>query len=289
MSPTVSDSRVFRRILLALDSSAPSRAALEEAARLARRLGAELNALFIEDASLLDLAQSPFARHYNMLSRAVETVDLTLMEARLLAQASARRGAVEAVARRAGVRWSFRTVRGHVAEAVIAAAADQDLLLVGWATRQSGGDYLARIRLRRPGGQQSSTLRKIALGSQRCVLLLREGDILGHPVAVVFDGEAGAQRALMVAAMLAGIARAKLVVLLAGDESLAELAAAILRETTVREIEYSVLSAASVSAVCAARDRTGSGVVVLDAESPLLAGDDGSPLAAFSCPVLLTR
>lgn len=289
MSPAESESRGFTRILLALDSSVPNTAALEEAARLARRLGAQLNALFVEDASLLDLAQSPVARHYNVLSRTLETVDLSLMEARLLAQARDRRRAVEIVASRAGVPWSFRTVRGRVADVVIAAAADQDLLLVGWATRHTDRDSFASIRAGRPRGQHQSTVRAIAVGAGRPVLLLREGNILGRPVAVVFDGSPGAARALITAATLAGIARTLLVVLIAGDQSLAARGAAILRDTPARDIEIRRLDELSVDAVCRARAATACGVVVLDAESPMLAGDDGSPLAAFPCPVLLTR
>lgn len=286
MSPAAEDKPAIRRILLALDSSMPNAAALEEAVRLARRLNAELNALFVEDVTLLNLAQSPFARHYNLLTRAVETVDTSLMEARLQAQARERRRAVEVAAARAGVRWSFRTVRGRIADAVIAAAADQDLLLVAWTTRNTDPDYLVRVR--RPRGQPS-TLRAIAIGSQRPVILLRQGNILGRPVSVVFDGSAGAQKALVVAAMVAGISREKLVVLIAGEDALAELAAAILRDTPIREVEYRVLPAVSVRAVCEARAQSGSGLVVLDTDSPLLSSSDGSPLAGFPCPVLLTR
>ena len=289
MTPNPIERRIIQRILLALDSSVPSQVALEEAAHLARRLGAELNTLFIEDTSLLELAQSPFARHFNVLSRAEESVNIPLMEARLLAQARERRQAVETVAKRAGVRTTFRIMRGRVAEVVIEAAVDQDLLLIGWATNQNEQQYLASTRLRGPRERRPSTLQAIAVGSQRPVLLLRQGDILNRPVAVVFGGGAGDQRALMTAAILAGIARQKLVVLLAGEESLAELAAAILKDSPTQDVVYLTLREASVVAVAAARRQTACGVVVLDAESPLLAGDGGSPLAAFPCPVLLSR
>lgn len=255
MTPSAMETRAIQRILLALDSSVPNPVALEEAARLARRLGAELNVLFIEDSGLIDLAQSPFARHYNLLSRRMETVDMGEMESRLQAQAHERRRAVETVARRAGLRWSFRTMRGRAAEVMIASAADQDLLLIGWATSQTDRDYLGRARLRGPRRQQASTIRAIAVGSQRPVLLLREGDILNRPIAVVFDGKPGAQRALLTAAMLAGVARDKLVVMLAGDTDLAELAEAIHKDTPLREIEYVVLNDASLDAVRAARAR----------------------------------
>ncbi|MGB7837261.1 MAG: universal stress protein, partial [Terrimicrobiaceae bacterium] len=51
----------IRRILVALDASAHSRAALEAACELALGLDAELSGLFVEDINLLRLAQLPFA------------------------------------------------------------------------------------------------------------------------------------------------------------------------------------------------------------------------------------
>lgn len=289
MSPPPDVLRAIRRILLALDSSSPRPEMLAEAARLARRLNAELNALFIEDVNLLNLAELPFARHTNLFSRVAEPVDRAAMESRLRVQAARMRQAVETAALQAGLRWTFRTVRGRIVEEVIAAAADQDLLLVGWTRRAMDPSYVAGVRWHRREAGASSTARRIAVGSKRPVLVLRDGDILGRPVAVVFDGGPGAQRALQVAAALAATARARLVVLLAGDVALAELAAAILQDGPATEAEYRALRSTDAATVCAARAATGSGIVVLDAESPLLADGNGSPLAAFPCPVLLTR
>lgn len=289
MSPPPDVPRAIRRILLALDSSTPRPEMLAEAARLARRLNAELNALFIEDVNLLHVAELPFARHTNLFSRVAEPVDRAAMESRLRAQAARARRAVEAAALQAGLRWTFRTARGRIVDEVIAAATDQDLLLVGWTRRTMDPSYLAGVPWRRRTTGASSTARRIAVGSKRSVLVLRDGDILGRPVAVVFDGGPGAQRALQVAAALAATARARLVVLLAGDVALAELAAAILQDDPAAKVEYRALRSTDVETVCAARAATGSGIVVLDAESPLLADGNGSPLAAFPCPVLLTR
>ncbi|MBK7177644.1 MAG: universal stress protein [Chloroflexi bacterium] len=52
----------IQRILVALDASPHSLAALEAAIDLAERLDAELQGLFVEDINLLRLAQLPFAR-----------------------------------------------------------------------------------------------------------------------------------------------------------------------------------------------------------------------------------
>ena len=49
-----------RRILVALDASAHSHAALAAAVALAARLHAEIEGLFVEDINLLRLAELPF-------------------------------------------------------------------------------------------------------------------------------------------------------------------------------------------------------------------------------------
>jgi nucleotide-binding universal stress UspA family protein len=52
----------FRRILVALDASVNSLAAIEQAATLAANLEAEQLGLFVEDINLLRIATLPFAR-----------------------------------------------------------------------------------------------------------------------------------------------------------------------------------------------------------------------------------
>ena len=102
------------RILVALDASTHSLAALEEAAALASRLKAEVMGLFVEDINLLRLATSPMARQIGLPSAIGEEIDSAMIESGLRAQASQARAALAAAAGRAGVNWSFRTVRGRV-------------------------------------------------------------------------------------------------------------------------------------------------------------------------------
>ena len=281
----------IRRLLLALDSSIPNRATLREAARLAQRLDAELTTLFVEDINLMNLAELPFVRHTSLLSGVAEHVDATIMEAMLRARAAEARRALEDIAAAGALRWSFRTVRGRIAEQVIAAAVDQDLLLIGWTTRSRDDTRFASLRIRkRPAlGRAGSTVRSIAGGSRRPVLLLRDGSILDRPVVVVFDGSAGGTRALIAAASLARVVGQALVVLTIGPETLAEQARAALSGVPELTISHRPLRRPSVATVCAAQAESGGGIVVLDAESPLLAEDGDNPLSGFACPVLLAR
>lgn len=57
-----SNAALIRRILVALDTSPSSQAALEAAVALAERLNAEVCGLFVEDVDLLRVAESPYAR-----------------------------------------------------------------------------------------------------------------------------------------------------------------------------------------------------------------------------------
>jgi nucleotide-binding universal stress UspA family protein len=91
------------------------------------------------------------------------------------------------------VSWSFKVVRGDVAEELLAEAAEADLLALGRASR-------SRIQtIRRLG----STARKALVNAPRSLLVVRAGVDLDRPVHLVYDGSEGSQRALLVAAALA--------------------------------------------------------------------------------------
>lgn len=272
----------IRRILVALDASAHSLAALEQAAALANRLQAELTGLFVEDINMARLAALPVARQISLPSGVGADIDHALIESGFRAQAARARQALEAVAGRAGVRWSFRIVRGRVAEEVIAAAGVSDLVILGWASRPLS----LRVRL-------GSAARTIVARAPRSVLILRHGATLAGPVAVAYDGSAGAEKALAAGVNLASSVSGELTVLLLADEE-AEIArlrdeAAVRIEGHELFVNYQALKKARPATICAALSETRSGVLVLSAESPLLAEEAAEPLDAFACPVLLVR
>ena len=66
---------MYRRILVALDASPHSLAALEAAAELAASLRAELIGLFVEDANLLRVAGFPFAREFGAYTAQAREID----------------------------------------------------------------------------------------------------------------------------------------------------------------------------------------------------------------------
>ena len=121
----------IRRILVALDASPHSMAALEAAAELAAGLQAELLGVFVEDVNLLRLAGLPFAREVHAFSAIPRALDSQEIERELRAQAERARRALARAAEREQVRWTFRVVRGPVLEELLAASAQADLISLG--------------------------------------------------------------------------------------------------------------------------------------------------------------
>jgi nucleotide-binding universal stress UspA family protein len=189
---TATRSYAIRRILVALDASRESLAALAAAVELAAKLEAELLGLFVEDINLLQLSESPYAREFLYPAAAEAPLDRACMERKLRAQAEQARRALAAAAERAHVVWSFRTVRGHVPAEVLAAAADVDLVALGrrgwkpWDARRLGSTALAAMTHTTPA-----------------LLLCEHGAPLKLPVLVCYDGSPVAQHALAAAAELA--------------------------------------------------------------------------------------
>lgn len=275
----------FRRILVALDASKESLAALDAAAQLAARLHAELAGLFIEDADLLNLAGLPFSREAPLLSRAGRLLDLERLEQELKSKAAIARQALARRAESLHLQWSFRTARGRVDAELLAAAAEADLIAVGKSTRPLTGD----LRL----GRRART---VAAQSARSMLFASPASCPGDaPLAAVYDGSTRSGAALSLATRLAEREGRRLLIFVLG-QSAAEFAK---HEIAVRE----QVRAAGVSA--AVRRVRGTGlqdivraivaepVELLMVGSQILPSDEDAALDILveksACSVLLVR
>lgn len=205
----------IRRILVALDASAHSLAALRASTELAALLGAELEGLFVEDENLRHLTRLPFAREVDSVSGETRRLRPSDLETHLHRQASRMRRILEHDARKHGVRWSFRTARGRVPARVHEAASDADLVIVG-------------VRSRTPTPGPGSTTRALVRSRVR-VMILRHGHRLDRGVRVIFDGSEAAVEGLALGREIAARRGAPLLVLLQAEERSA-------RETLVREL-----------------------------------------------------
>lgn len=189
------------RVLVALDSSPHSLAALRAGARLAALLQAELHGIFIEDDRLLRLCNSPFSREISVLTATVRPLESPNMERSLRVMAAELRQQLAYAAAETQVHWSFHVRRGTIEQELLREAQDVLMLTLGRANR------FTRSRL-------GTTARRLAGKALRPLLLLEQKQELRDTLTLVYTGSASSQRALQLAAQLSNLTAHPLTVLL---------------------------------------------------------------------------
>lgn len=251
-----------RRVTVVVDTSLRGLGALEAAASLAARRQASLEALFVEDAALFQLAALPFARELDRASGAVRPMSPTHLEGGLRASLNRVRRAVDAAVAQRPVPASVRVARGHYVEVALAAAPSVDALFI-WSVRHVAG------------ARRASPLEAVE----------------PRPVCVLYeDGETG-NRALDLGLELAELANTPLrVVLLCESSTDAEAlrANAEARLSQRGRVMFGRASPSDPAAVSEAVGAVGSRLVLL----PQTRAGTASPLAAklletLDCPIVL--
>jgi nucleotide-binding universal stress UspA family protein len=275
--------KTVQRILVALDDSPQSRAALYEAAKLAARLHADLDGVFVLDTELLRLGELPIACETEMISSTRRSIDTRTMERALQRQAQRLQASLAQTARQHQVRSTFRLSRGNVATEVLAAAAGADLLALG---RQGQ----TAIMSRRPG----STLRRILAEADCSLLFPNRGNGVGDSVVVLFDGTDATRASLSYARHVAGHRDMGLAVLLCGAaENVEALRGEALEALSTAPgepppaITFHAVAPGNLRALPQLVSGLGAGLLVLPRTSAL-ADDRDDLLRNVGCPVLLT-
>lgn len=248
----------LHRVVVALDASPLSLTALDVAAALARRVGAELTGVFVEDVNLVRLAGHPAATSISLVGGFHRDPEHRLLGHALKLQVTAARRAFDEVAERLGQAASFAVRQGRVDAELLAAAEDADLVLVGCSGRGEG--LTPRIRL-------GSTARAMVERAIRPVLVIRHALPAAQPVAVLYDGSAAARRALGLASRLAAATGARLEVITATADAesarASEREARALIEPLTVAIESHPVTSAEVSRLAAEASRHPVAVLVL--------------------------
>lgn len=121
----------IEQILVALDPSAHSLAALEAAVRMASRLEAELLGLFVEDANVRRLADLSFVQEVGLFTASCRRIEIRELSRQLQVQAGTMRRRFSIVTRGLGTRCTFREIRGRVVSEVLGAASEVDVVILG--------------------------------------------------------------------------------------------------------------------------------------------------------------
>lgn len=191
------------RVLVALDASRHSMAALQAAAELAALMRAELLGVFVEDINLVRLSGIPISREVSTFSVESRTIDNRAVQRMFQVLQERMRRALEQTATRAQVKWSFQVSRGGVTAELLAAAQNALVLSMGCPRKVAS----------RPLG--STTESVLQLGT-RPVLIpgrrAKSASAADYPVNIVYTGTESSERALHLAARIARHTRGQITV-----------------------------------------------------------------------------
>jgi nucleotide-binding universal stress UspA family protein len=272
-----------RRILAAFHPSTTSRTAIDAAVDLALHLRAELSAMFIEDANLLNLADYPFHRQIGVHGVISRHQERRAIENELRAFARQAERHLAEIAKRRRVRWSFTTARGQIEDQIKAFGSAVDLLIVESSSRPVG-----RVM------QLETSARRLANLTGGSVLMIHPTQRLAGPVHAIIDASSDAGKLTMSATELADHFDCALGLhLVAIDESAQK---AVDKVVDVRPGQVAARSKLETVATIDQRElhrileHSRGGILVLSAASPLLADDaTWNAIAKAPCTVLLVR
>ena len=205
------DDRPIRRILVALDASGHSLAALDVAARLAADVGAELRGVFVEDVELLRAAELPIAQEMSTFTTSTRQMTSLRLERVFRVQADRSREALATAIRTLRIQHTFEVTRGRVPGELLEVAAETDLLVLG----QAGSSRSSRRKI-------GTTAQAVLDRAHLPVLLVRpdQRHRVEEGVLTLYDGSPAAEEALrLTASLIAGSHERKLTVLLLADDA----------------------------------------------------------------------
>jgi nucleotide-binding universal stress UspA family protein len=250
-------------ILVALDLSPHSEAALAAAAELAAVLHLELRGLYVEDVNLLRLCGLPFGIEFGTFTARPRRIEQTHLEREFRIQATQLRKIMADVAGQRRIAWSFQVVRGAVTDQLLAASAAARMLSLGRVGRS-------------PGKRTGSTAQAIAQSTQRPVVLQSRQRRVGGPFFVVYTGSEASAHALALGVQLAVQEQSALTVLVYADLDWAPLVQA----AQAGGVEPTLQRAAGLPDLLAELRGAGSVILPVDAAAWL----DAIPLTVIVTP-----
>lgn len=271
------------RILILLDGSRLSLAALEAAAEIAAARNAEVLGIFVEETNLLRAAGYGFAREVGGSSGLARPLEVAALETRMQVLAEQARRTLQQTMAGRGLVQSLKLCRGRVAEEVLNLMQPDDLVVlgrVGWSCI--------------PGARLGSTAR-ILLRQAPCEVLLwvEPRHQRQSRVVVLLNHDQGANhRAVRVGAELARRSKQPLSVLIRSkpedDSALAEDILTYLQREGIAARVKQVPESSAGAAVIAIQEESATQLVV--SRSSSLFADQGaeSLLSELNLPITVT-
>lgn len=234
-------------ILVALDASPHSAAALMAAAEIAAALNLELRGIYVEDINLLHLCGLPFNFEIGSFTAKPRRLDPSHIEREFQLRATQLRKHMAEIAGRQRLTWSFKVVRGGVTQELLAASSTAHMVSLG------------RVGTT-PGKRIGSTAQAVARNTQRPVIVQAKQPLSG-PFTVVYLGDPPSTHAVRLAAQLARPRGMSIQILTLPSSR--QQADKIAQEVASNGVECTVSTVPSTEAMTALLTQIESGAVIL--------------------------
>jgi len=194
--------RIIKKILVAMDSSRHSEAALQAAVSLAKMMEATIQGLFVQDARWQQISRLPSVAEVNMLTGDIEPLGADKLEQQIRCLEERIHHRFEQLTRHHQLSHSWKSMEGKVADKLLEACVEADLITIG----MKGEFFTGRKRL-------GSTTKAVIEKSPKPVLILQEGLKLGQTIIAVDNGTELGRKGIRHALSLAEKNESKLLVL----------------------------------------------------------------------------
>ncbi|MDZ7719270.1 MAG: universal stress protein [Balneolaceae bacterium] len=198
---------LVREILVAVDTSKHSQAALEAAALLARILEAKIQGFFVYDEIWNRVSRLPSISVVNSLTGQISPFEDQTMENQVSVLENRLRKKLENISRRHKITYSWNSTRGKVEEEILEAAKNSDLITIGLKGASARRKVLG------------SSARRIIQQADKPILILKEGLHLGRKITAVYDGSEESYRAVQAALNIAERNESTITILMVNNNS----------------------------------------------------------------------
>lgn len=193
---------LFTSILVALDSSRHSEAALEVAAAIAKALQANMYGLFVQDERWRQLSRLSSSSEVNELTGDIEPLAVNQIEKQIrILEGRIQRRFVQ-ISRKHELSYTWKSVAGNVNDKLLEAAKNADLITIG----TGGKTYSGKHRI-------GSTARTVIEKSNKPVLILQSGLQIAQSVIAVHDGSESSLKGIEFGLSFAEKSKSKLIIL----------------------------------------------------------------------------
>ncbi len=161
----------IKNIALALDASPYSIAALDEAVLLAERLDAKLTAICIEDINMINAIQQPYSLTVTPFSKSLKINKDKMINDMMKVQTGAVQKALDYATKNHKIKYELIVKRGIIADEVINAAKNADILILGWAGWKAADFYFASSSFGKHYRFDFPVNKAVKIGSSVCSII----------------------------------------------------------------------------------------------------------------------